>query len=489
MESRNIDAGTSVFRSLDWITVILYLLLVIMGAISIYAASYDFDNASLFDLNEFSGKQILWIGLSLIVGVAILIMDYRIYRTYAYLIYGIVALILLLTIFIAPNIHGSHSWLVLGPVSLQPAEFGKFATALALAKLFDSYNFTLNAKISNYFRALIIIFIPIILILLQRETGSALVYISLIFVLYREGMSGLVLFSILCAITYFVVAVKFAEPLLLGIPAGEFSVFIIILTIYSLMLLFYCKDIIIARNVIIGFLSAGVIVTVLALCGIIINGTVFFITILAAAIIYTAIAMFRHNITKFLITIGFAVVSVMFLFSVNYVFGNVLEPHQQQRIKVALGIEDNIMGAGYNVNQSKIAIGSGGFAGKGFLNGTQTKLKYVPEQHTDFIFCTIGEEEGFIGAAGVLILYLALILRLIHIAERQRSPFERVYAYCVVSILIFHLAINVGMVIGLCPVIGIPLPFFSYGGSSLWGFTILLFILLRLDASRKERHD
>jgi len=489
VESRNIDAGTSVFRSLDWITVILYLLLVIMGAISIYAASYDFDNASLFDLNEFSGKQILWIGLSLIVGVAILIMDYRIYRTYAYLIYGIVALILLLTIFIAPNIHGSHSWLVLGPVSLQPAEFGKFATALALAKLFDSYNFTLNAKISNYFRALIIIFIPIILILLQRETGSALVYISLIFVLYREGMSGLVLFSILCAITYFVVAVKFAEPLLLGIPAGEFSVFIIILTIYSLMLLFYCKDIIIARNVIIGFLSAGVIVTVLALCGIIINGTVFFITILAAAIIYTAIAMFRHNITKFLITIGFAVVSVMFLFSVNYVFGNVLEPHQQQRIKVALGIEDNIMGAGYNVNQSKIAIGSGGFAGKGFLNGTQTKLKYVPEQHTDFIFCTIGEEEGFIGAAGVLILYLALILRLIHIAERQRSPFERVYAYCVVSILIFHLAINVGMVIGLCPVIGIPLPFFSYGGSSLWGFTILLFILLRLDASRKERHD
>ena len=176
-------------------------------------------------------------------------------------------------------------------------------------------------------------------------------------------------------------------------------------------------------------------------------------------------------------------------FSVNYVFGNVLEPHQQMRIKVALGIEDNIRGAGYNVNQSKIAIGSGGIAGKGFLNGTQTKLKYVPEQHTDFIFCTIGEEEGFIGASAVLIIYLAFILRIIHIAERQRSPFERVYAYCVVSILIFHLAINVGMVIGLCPVIGIPLPFFSYGGSSLWGFTILLFILLRLGAARKERHD
>ncbi len=489
MESRNTKTGGSVFRSIDWVTICLYLILVMMGAVSIYAASYDFDNASLFDLQEFSGKQILWIGLSLVVGAVILIVDYRIYKIYAYPIYGVVLLILLVTIFVAPDIKGSHSWLVFGPVSLQPAEFGKFATALALAKLFDSYNFTLNAKISNYFRAMIIIFIPIILILLQSETGSALVYFSLIFVLYREGMSGLVLFSILCAVTYFVVAVKFVEPLILGIPAGEFSVFVFILVIYSLMLLFYCRDLIIARNVIIGFVGSALIVTILYFCGIVINGLVYFLSILGIAMIYTAVAMFRHRITKFLITIGFSAVSVMFLFSVNYVFGNVLEPHQQQRIKVALGIEDNVMGAGYNVNQSKIAIGSGGISGKGFLNGTQTKLKYVPEQHTDFIFCTIGEEEGFIGATLVLAVYLVLILRLIHIAERQRTAFERVYAYCVVSILIFHLGINVGMVIGLCPVIGIPLPFFSYGGSSLWGFTILLFILLRLDASRKERTD
>lgn len=485
VESR--DTNISVFRSIDWVTILLYLSLVIMGAISIYAASYDFDNASLFDLGEFSGKQILWIGLSLIIGAAILILDYKIYKTYAYPIYAAVILLLLITIFVAPNIKGSHSWLVLGPVSLQPAEFGKFATALALAKLFDSYNFSLNAKISNYFRVLIIIFLPICMILLQNETGSALVYLSFIFVLYREGMSGLVLFSMFCAITFFVVAVKFVEPLILNIPAGEFAVFTMIDIIYSLMLLLYCKDTYIARNVIFGFLGAGIIVTILALCGIQINGLIFFIATLAAAIIYTAIAMFHHRIEKFLVTIAFAIVSVLFLFSVNYVFGNILEPHQQQRIKVALGIEDNIIGAGYNVNQSKIAIGSGGLIGKGFLNGTQTKLKYVPEQHTDFIFCTIGEEEGFIGAATVLILYLALILRLIHVAERQHSPFERVYAYCVVSILIFHLAINVGMVIGLCPVIGIPLPFFSYGGSSLWGFTILLFILLRLDAARKAR--
>ena len=489
MESKSTDNSLGGFRGVDWITVALYLVLVCAGAISIYAASYDFDNASLFDLNEFSGKQILWIALSLVVGGVILIMDYRLFKIYAYPIYIVVLFVLLLTIFIAPDVKGSHSWIVMGPVSLQPAEFGKFATALALAKLFDSYNFSLNAKISNYFRALIIIFLPIILILLQNETGSALVYISLIFVLYREGMSGLVLFSILCAIAYFVIAVKFATPLVLGIPMGEFTVFLLVTLIFALMLLFYCRDIIIARNVIIGFVAAGALVTILALCGVNINGTVFFLTILTAAIVYVAIAMFRHRISKFVVTIGFCIVSVMFMFSVNYAFNQILQPHQQERIKVALGIEENLRGAGYNVNQSKIAIGSGGVTGKGFLNGTQTKLKYVPEQHTDFIFCTIGEEEGFIGATAVLILFLALILRLIHIAERQRSPFERVYAYCVVSILIFHLCINVGMVIGLCPVIGIPLPFFSYGGSSLWGFTILLFILLRLDASRKERLD
>ncbi len=489
MESRNTEANVSVFRSVDWVTIILYVILVSAGAISIYAASYDFDNASIFAFSEFSGKQFIWIGLSLVIGAIILLLDYRIYEAYAYPIYAVVILVLIATIFLAPDIKGSRSWLVFGPVSLQPAEFGKFATALALAKLFTSYNFNLNAKISNYFRALIIIFLPICLILLQKETGSALVYFSLIFVLYREGMSGLVLFSVFCAVLYFVVAVKFADPLVLGIPVGEFTVFLLILLIYALMLLFYCRDIIIARNVIIGFVASGIIVAILSACGVEINGIIFFCSVLGIAIAYTLLAMFRHKIQKFLITVAFAAVSVLFLFSVNYVFGNVLEPHQQMRIKVALGIEDDIRGAGYNVNQSKIAIGSGGFAGKGFLNGTQTKLKYVPEQHTDFIFCTIGEEEGFIGSTAVLVVFLAFILRIIYIAERQRTAFGRVYAYCLVACLIFHLCINVGMVIGLCPVIGIPLPFFSYGGSALWGFTIMLFIMLRIDASRKERRD
>lgn len=487
MESPSIDKSTSLFRTVDWPTIILYLLLVTAGVFSIYAASYDFDNASVFDFNEFSGKQALWIGLGLALGIIILQIDYRVYETYSYGIYGVVVLVLIATIFLAPDIKGSRSWLVFGPVSLQPAEFGKFATALALAKLFSGYNFSLNAKISNYFRAMIIIFIPIALILMQKETGSALVYISLIFVLYREGMSGLVLLSVLSAISWFVVTVKYATPLMLGMPLGQFIVLTAVGLVFLIMIFAYCKNFILGRNLTLAYGGSAVLVWILSMFGIEIPGMVYFMVMLGGGVVYTAIVMFRHRISKYLVSIGFVVSSVVFMFSVNYVFTNVLGNHQQMRIKVALGIEDNIKGAGYNVNQSKIAIGSGGVTGKGFLNGTQTKLKYVPEQHTDFIFCTIGEEEGFVGSVAVLALFLGLILRLIHIAERQHSTFGRVYAYCVLSYLIFHLCINIGMVIGLCPVIGIPLPFFSYGGSALWGFTILLFILLRIDAARHEQ--
>ena len=487
--SRNTDTGSHVFRNLDWVTVVLYLLLVAAGAVCIYAASYDFDNASIFNFSEFSGKQLRWIGLSLIIGFIILLLDYRIYESYAYPIYGIVIIILIATVFLSPNIKGSHSWLVFGPVSLQPAEFGKFATALALAKLFDSYNFSLNARINNYLKALLIILLPIVIILCQQETGSALVYLSLIFVLYREGMSGFVLSAIFLSVLFFVLAVKYMEPCIMGLSLGEFCVLTLICLIYCLLLIFYCKDFYIARNVIIGMSVVTGIVLFLNLFDIHIKGLVFFLCMLGASVIYTSFAMLRHHIRKFVISISFVVVSVCFLFSVNYVFENILQPHQQTRIQVLLGIEEDLRGVGYNVNQSKIAIGSGGVEGKGFLNGTQTKLKYVPEQHTDFIFCTIGEEQGFIGSSIVLLSFLVLILRLIYLAERQKSTFSRVYAYCVVSMLIFHVCINIGMVIGLCPVIGIPLPFFSYGGSSLWGFTILLFILLRLDAARKEQHD
>ena len=459
--------------------------MIIAGVVSIYAASYDFDNASLFDFKEFSGKQIRWILLSFVLGLVLLLTDSRLYETYAYPIYLCLILLLFLTIFIAPDIKGSHSWLVLGPMSLQPAEFAKFATALALAKMFSGYNFTLNGNPSNYLKVLTIIFLPILLIIAQRETGSALVYLSLFFVLYREGMSGLILFAALFAVIIFVVAIKFTENTILGIPSGEFSIYVIIMMVMIAMIAIYSKKIILARNILIGFISSGFIVGILSLCGLNINGSIYFISILIIACLYCCFELMKLKSNKLLITIGTVILSIIFLQSVNYAFGNILEPHQQQRIKVALGIEEDLKGAGYNVNQSKIAIGSGGFAGKGFLNGTQTKLKYVPEQHTDFIFCTIGEEEGFIGSTIVIALFLALILRIIKIAERQPTTFGRVYSYCVASYFIFHFCINIGMVIGLCPVIGIPLPFFSYGGSSLWGFTFLLFILIRIDASRR----
>ncbi len=481
------DKSSSSLRYVDWFTVVLYLLLVMAGMVSIYAASYDFDHANMLSFTEFSGKQFRWIGLSLVLGLVLLLIDVRVYENYAYVIYGGLLLLLLVTIFIAPDIKGSRSWLVIGPMSLQPAEFGKFATALCLAKLFSSYNFVLNASKANYYRALLIIFLPIILILAQKETGSALVYLSLFFVLYREGMSGLVLLADLCAVVIFVVEVKFTGSLIVGIPSGQAAVFILIMVLIVAMLAIYCKHIEGARNVLLWFVGTGAIVTALEMAGVAVPGLFYFIGVIAVALAYCILLMFKTKARNLIITVGTAVASVIFMFSVDYAFTSILQPHQQMRIKVALGIEDDLRGAGYNVNQSKIAIGSGGLYGKGFLNGTQTKLKYVPEQHTDFIYCTIGEEEGFIGAAAVLLGFLVLILRILALAERQPTVFGRVYAYCVASYLIFHISINIGMVIGLCPVIGIPLPFFSYGGSSLWGFTFLLFILLRIDASRRER--
>ena len=484
---RNNSAAASIFASLDWPTVIIYLIMVTFGAISIYAACYDFDGASIFSFEENSGKQILWILLSFVLGLVLLLVDARVYDTYAYLIYGIVMVVLLATPFVAPDIKGSHSWLVFGPVSLQPAEFAKSATALALAKLFSGYNFQLNAKLSNYAKALLIILLPVVLILAQNETGSALVFLSLFFVLYREGMSGLVLFGAVLAVSIFVVAVKFTTPEVMGIPAGEFAVLTGVMVMIVCMLIIYGRRRMeVTRNVAAFFAGSGLVLAGLsALTPLRIPGLPVMIGIIAVACVYIVIEWLRTRITQLLIPAAAAALSVVFMLMVNIAFAH-LQPHQQMRIKVVLGIEQDLRGAGYNVNQSKIAIGSGGLLGKGFLEGTQTKLKYVPEQHTDFIFCTIGEEEGFWGTMLVVALFLALILRVVSIAERQPTTFGRVYAYCVASYLIFHFCINIGMVIGLCPVIGIPLPFFSYGGSSLWGFTILLFILLKIDVARKS---
>ena len=468
-------------------TVILYTILVFAGWVSVYAASYDFDNSSIFDFAERSGKQLLWIGLSFVIAFVLLMLEARMYEALAYFIYMLLMLLLLVTIFLAPDIKGSRSWLVFGPVHLQPAEFAKFATSLALARLMSSYNFVL-VKPLNFIRTGLLILLPMLLIFGQKETGSALVYASLVFMLYREGMSGFVLFGGLCAILYFVVGVKYSEVYWGVTPVGEIAVLLIILLVIVGMLLINYRNWVVARNAALIPAGAAILCYLLTLFGVEFNWAWVFTAVVAGTCLYLAVVYLQTRTRVLLVIIGFALTSTLFLFSSGYAFDKILKSHQQLRIKVALKMEEDLQGAGYNVNQSKIAIGSGGLWGKGFLNGTQTKLKYVPEQDTDFIFCTIGEEEGFWGTSLVILLFVLFILRLIYMAERQRTVFGRVYGYCVASIFFFHLIINIGMVIGLCPVIGIPLPFFSYGGSSLWGFTILLFILLRIDAGRLEKY-
>ena len=479
--ARNVD----VWKSVDKFTIFLYVILVFFGWVSIYAASYDFDQASIFDFAERSGKQLVWIGLAFVLASVILLVDSRMFETYAYLIYIAFILLLLFTLVVADDVKGSRSWLTItSSIRLQPAEFAKFATALAVSKMFNGYNFKFTEP-ANFFKIVGLVLLPMLIIVMQKEMGSALVYLSFVLMMYREGMTGLVLFGGICAIVYFVLGIKFSSEMWMGAPLGESIVLILICLVLVGIIRFFAQNRIVARNLSIFYIVVAIVVSVLGACHVAVPMLYVLLGVIALSLLYLIAIYFSHFTSKILIAVAVTIVSVVFMFSSNYIF-NKLDDHQRTRIEVLLGIKEDLRDAGYNVNQSKIAIGSGGFWGKGFLNGTQTKLKYVPEQDTDFIFCTIGEEEGFWGSCLLLLLFTVFILRIMTIAERQPRPFGRVYAYCVLGIFFFHLFINVGMVIGLCPVIGIPLPFFSYGGSSLWGFTILLFILLRIDASRSE---
>lgn len=477
----------SIWKTVDWWTIALYVILVMCGWLSICGASYDYGDPDFFSLSTRAGKQLMWIGCSFGLGFVLLMIEERFYDTYAYLIYGILLLLLFGTIFNPHEIKGSRSWIVLGPVSLQPAEFAKFATALALAKYIGEYTFSME-KGKNLMMALGIILVPMVLIVCQKETGSALVYLSFFLVLYREGMTGAVLFSGICAVVYFIVGIRFSEVMMPDecTSWGDFSVMTLIVIFSALLVKAYGKNYSRAFDYILlaglGTILLGVLFSLYVIPY---DVAVLQAFVFLALCIYLVYLFLRERLRSYLYILFFALGSVGFFYSADYVFNDVLEPHQQVRIKVLLGMEDDPTGAGYNVNQSKIAIGSGGFLGKGFLNGTQTKLKYVPEQDTDFIFCTVGEEQGFVGASAVILLFSVFIWRLIWLAERQSSRSGRVYGYCVLSVFFFHLFVNVGMVLGLTPVIGIPLPFFSYGGSSLWGFTILLFVFLRIDASRE----
>lgn len=479
--ARNVD----VWKSVDKFTIFLYVVLVFFGWVSIYAASYDYDQASIFDFAERSGKQLVWIALSFVLASVIMLVDSRMFETYAYLIYIAFILLLVFTLIVADEVKGSRSWLTItSSIRLQPAEFAKFATALAVAKMFNGYNFKFTDA-PAFFKVVGLVILPMLLIVMQKETGSALVYLSFVLMMYREGMTGLVLFGGICAIVYFILGIKFSTDMWMGAPLGESIVLMLICVVLVGIIYFFANNRLVARNLSLFYVGVAAVVAILIKCGVAVPMLYVLLGVIALSVLYLLAIYFSHFSSKILVAVAVTIVSVVFLFSCNLVF-NKLQPHQRTRIEVLLGMKEDLRDAGYNVNQSKIAIGSGGFWGKGFLNGTQTKLKYVPEQDTDFIFCTIGEEEGFWGSCLVLVLFTMLILRIMTIAERQPRPFGRVYAYSVLGIFFFHLFINVGMVIGLCPVIGIPLPFFSYGGSSLWGFTILLFILLRIDASRSE---
>ena len=485
MATRN----ANLWKSVDWVTIVICLLLMAFGWVSICGASYDFSHTDFFSFDSRAGKQLVWMGCAVLVGLVLLNIEKKYYEMYAYILYGAFIVLLVVTIFIAPDTKGSHSWLVFGPVKVQPAEFAKFATALALARQVGRYGFSFQRS-ADLLRALVIIALPMMLIVAQKETGSALVYLSFFLVLYREGMTGSVLLLGVCAIVFFVVGISQGEHTFAHVPVsvGMFVVMALIPVVTSIMLRIYARD---ARRATI-VLVVPLVVTLVSLLAaryfVPFNVGLVQIGLCILIFLYLLVSYLIERRATYIFIALFAVGSVGYYYSCNYVFDNILAYHQQKRIKVVLGMEDDVKEAGYNVHQAKIAIGSGGLTGKGFLHGTQTKLSYVPEQETDFIFCTIGEEQGFIGTVGVLLLFVALILRLLVLAERQGSGrFARVYGYSVACILLFHLLINVGMVIGLMPVIGIPLPFFSYGGSSLWGFTILIAIFLRMDAERTVR--
>ncbi len=408
---------------MDWVSVALYAAIVIMGWLNIYAVTYDPESQiSIFNLTINSGRQLLFIAGAFIIIMTILIIDMRFYETFAYIIFGLVLFLLLLVPIIGKEVGGNKAWLGIGSFGVQPSEFAKFATALAVAKYIGSVGFRMD-NVRNQIVLFLLIGAPMILILLQKDTGTALVFTAFTVVFFREGMSPFLIIA--------------------GIIAAIIFVLTLMVNEYYL------------------FTGVGVLLIV-------------------------AILMGKKKIKRIVLLTAGAIAICGIIMSVDYIITDVLKPHQQNRIRALINPDADPLGFGWNVTQSKIAIGSGGFLGKGFLQGTQTKFNFVPEQSTDFIFCTIGEEHGWVGSLFVMTLFIALLLRVIFLAERQKNRFARVYGYSVACIFFFHFAVNIGMTIGLFPVIGIPLPFFSYGGSGLWGFTILLFILLKLDVHRMQ---
>ena len=478
----------NIWQQVDWLTIGFFLVLVFFGWLNIYGASYTFDQTSIVDFSNRAGKQFTWIIGSLVLGTVLLLIDYKTYDVLAYLAYGAMLLLLLATPFLAHDIKGSMSWISLGPVNLQPAEFAKCIVALAVAKYMGRYDYKIRT-----WRDLIVPFaligVPaLIIMILQKETGSALVFAAFLLVFYRQGMSGYVLWVCVAAVALFIMSIRFGS-VALPLGSGNVGILSCMLLLAFIEIYFICKEHHMRWQALILIGSVALIYGICLIINIWVTVPFDWVSmgIVVALALYTVFVSIYWRKYILLLVAVFSLFCIGYTQACDFVFQNVLQPHQRIRIEVLLGMKEDPAGAGYNVNQARIAIGSGRFFGKGYLNGTQTKLQFVPEQDTDFIFCTVGEEWGFVGSIGVLLVYLFFILRLIEIAERQRNISTQIYAYAVASIFLFHLTINVGMVLGVLPVIGIPLPFFSYGGSSLWGFTLLLFILLRLDAARMEQ--
>ena len=467
------ERSNNILARLDWVTVMLWLVMMIMGWLNIYAAVYNEQHTSIFDMSQRYGKQLIFIIAAIVLAVMVMVTDNKFWFFFAWFIYGFFILMLILVLIIGKEINGAKAWFGVGAFSIQPSEFAKFATGLALASYLNSKRQMLGAR--EVLAATAIIIVPVLLIALQPDMGSVVTYFAFFIVLYREGLSIWVFITAILAVALFFLTLILGN---LPVAIGLLVAAAIVLLITSGYMLTLKAAAVMAVTGGVAFLIGHYILdldTVLIIV----------LAVILAGMVY-AWFIYRLKLVNQAIIYAFLLGGLLYLFTVDYAFHTALKPHQQTRINIMLGMEDDPFGEGYNLNQSLISIGSGGFTGKGYLNGTQTKFKFVPEQSTDFIFCTVGEEWGFIGSMVVIGLFVWLLLRLMMMAERQRTTFVRAYGYGVFALFLVHFFVNIGMTIGVMPVIGIPLPFFSYGGSSLWGFTMLLFIFLRLDAGRTE---
>ena len=466
-----------IFYGVDRWAVLLYVLIVIAGWVSITAASYDEESVNLFSFSHFYMKQLMWIGIAWVTALVVLLLDEHFYHKFAYPAYFAGLALLVAALLFGREVNGAKAWFEFGSVRVQPVEFAKIATALALARVMSGYSFSIN-RAGDLAKVATVICIPLLIIVLQNDTGSGIVLGSFLFVLYREGLNKWLCIPVLLIAALFIVSFLLSPMTLLvtvilvcvlseAMMNGHWRSRIIFLASLALASILLCAAAALIAPGRLDLYHSLLIVSLLSIVGI-------------------SVYAYRANLRNIYILVCFFVGAMIFLPTTDYIFNSILKEHQQNRIKSYLGLLDDPRNLDYNVNQSKIAIGSGGFLGKGFLQGTQIKYGFVPERHTDFIFCTVGEEWGFLGAVTILTLICLLILRLMRMGERQQEPFGRIYCYCVAAILLFHVLVNVGMTIGLMPVMGIPLPFMSYGGSSLIAFTILLFIAIRLDAATRQ---